>query len=239
MNNAATLVLENVTAGYPGRVVLKDVSVTAEAGKVTCIVGRNGCGKSTLLRVASGVLSAVRGRIVLGGRSVDGDSPNARTRAGLVFLPQAGGVFESLTVRENLELSRVSGVDEQRYSTELERVLAWLPTSVTGRLNRRADILSGGERQLVALARAMLACPSVLLLDEPSVGLSPSKISWLMKFVRQLCDTDRTTILVSEQRVRNILQISDYAYVLRNGNVSYSGNPQGLLEADTLARYFF
>jgi branched-chain amino acid transport system ATP-binding protein len=212
--------MEGVTAGYGGPPVITEVSLGVARGAIAAVVGPNGAGKSTLLKAAIGELTVTAGVVTLDGNPVTNLPIDELARKGLGYVPQSRDVFDPLTVRENLEmggylLSRTQMADRMAEVLDVFVILKRL-------LGRRAGLLSGGERKVAAIARVLMLGPSVLILDEPTAGLSPKLSSELLtQHVRGLADRGVAVLLV-EQKVVDALAISDWAYVLANGKVRLS-----------------
>jgi branched-chain amino acid transport system ATP-binding protein len=238
VEQTTALVLDGVSCGYGLRPVIHDVSITVRKGEVVALIGRNGSGKSTVLKVAFGLLPKLTGRVTFNGLAIEREGPQFRLQHGMAYLPQGRNVFGALSVAENLELARLSGLSKQAYDVALEDILVSLPT-LKNLLQFRAATLSGGQRQIVALARTLLSSPQVLLLDEPSLAMSSSLVTWLFAYISKLSQTSKIAILVVEQRVHDILNIADKVYVLRNGIISFAGTAKELSDKSVLNRYFF
>lgn len=221
------LELCDVTAGYAGRAVLRDVSLTVPDGAVVALLGPNGAGKTTLLRVASGLLAPSRGRVVLDGVDVAGWSPDRLARAGVCHVPEGRGVFPALSVRDNLRLQS----RRQGEGAALARAEAAFPV-LAERSAQLAGTLSGGQQQMLALARAHVTGAPVVLLDEVSMGLAPIIVDEIFAHLRGLADEGRSLLLV-EQYVGRALEMADYVYVLRKGRIELAAEP-GELGSDTL-----
>jgi branched-chain amino acid transport system ATP-binding protein len=207
----------DVRAGYGQVEVLHGVSLWLPRGSVVALLGPNGAGKSTLLRALAGALPLTGGSLWWDGVRVDRLSAPQRARRGLVLVPEGRGVFPGLDVRENLAAFGAAGEDR-------DRVLQVFPV-LAQRLDQLAGTLSGGEQQMLALCRALLRRPSVLLLDEISVGLAPRVVAQLFDAVASLRD-DATTLVLVEQYVDLALRLADLAYVLSHGNVVFAGDPE-------------
>ena len=225
------LELAGVTAGYGDATVLRDVSLVVPAGRVVALLGPNGAGKTTLLSVASGLLRPRGGRILLDGQDMTSAPPEARARAGLCHVTEGRSVFRGLTVRDNLRMFAHAGQEEEG----IERAVSAFP-KLGQRLNQLAGTMSGGEQQMVALARAYSRRPEVVLLDEVSMGLAPIIIDDIFEFLARVA-AEGTALLIVEQYVRKALQLADYVYVLARGRIVLLGEPSELEGTDLFARY--
>ena len=231
------LTLENVTAGY-GRVeVLHDLTFAVPAGSVVALLGPNGAGKTTTLGVISGTVGTRGGRVLHDGRDVSRLSPYRRARRGITLVPEGRGVFPGLSVADNLDVAahapkEANDADRQ---ASLDRVTAMFPR-LKERLNQRAGTLSGGEQQMLAVSRALLAQPSILLLDEISMGLAPQVVSLLFDAVEQLRAEGQTIVLV-EQYLTYALKLADICYVMAKGRIVFVGEPNELRGSASLAGY--
>jgi branched-chain amino acid transport system ATP-binding protein len=221
------LELRGLHAGY-GRIgVLRDVSICVPAGSVVALLGPNGAGKTTTLNAIAGTIPVQRGDLLLQGRSVRSLSAYGRARSGIVLVPEGRGIFPSLTVRENLELVvRGSGADAQTREQRLAEVLDVFPR-LSERLSQAAGTMSGGEQQMLALSRAFLTSPKVLLMDEISMGLAPTLVEGLFEAVQTLRARGATIVLV-EQFLTYALRFADICYVLGKGRVTFVGEPAEL-----------
>ncbi|HZQ79902.1 MAG TPA: ABC transporter ATP-binding protein [Acidimicrobiia bacterium] len=223
--------LENVTAGYGASIVLRDVSLAVPDGSVAALVGPNGAGKTTLLRVASGLMPPRRGRVTLDGTVLTGQASYQAAAQGVCHVPEGRGIFRSLTVRENLMLFSAAGTEGRG----LERAVEAFP-KLGQRLSQVAGTMSGGEQQMVALARAYIGSPRVILLDEVSMGLAPKLVDEIFVFLERL-KAERISLLIVEQYVSRVLAIADYAYVLTRGTIDFAGDPSELEQEDVFGRY--
>ncbi|MFW6009961.1 MAG: ABC transporter ATP-binding protein [Actinomycetota bacterium] len=221
------LLAEQVVAGYlPGINILEDCSLSLGDGEIVGIIGPNGAGKSTLIKALFGLVTIRDGRVTLRGEDITNAKAHDLVPAGVGYVPQSQSIFPSLTVRENLEMGLF--LEPHRFEERFESVCELFPL-LHDRPNARAGNLSGGERQMVAMARALMMEPSVLLLDEPSAGLSPSNQIEVFRRVEQINRTGVSIIMV-EQNARRCLQICHRGYVLDQGTNAYTGTGQELLE---------
>jgi branched-chain amino acid transport system ATP-binding protein len=236
---AESLQVEGLVAGYGGVTALDDVTVTAGAGAITAVLGANGAGKTTLLRAISGMIKPRRGRVLLGGHDVAGRSPEQVVRAGIAHVPEGQGVIPELTVEENLRIGMMSWPARQRRDRAAaldEEYGRFKPLSE--RRRKQASTLSGGERQMLVIARALLARPRVLLLDEPSLGLAPRVMAQVMDLVTGLSREHGLTIVLVEQNARSALAIADHGIVLNLGRVVASADA-ATLAADVALRHHY
>jgi branched-chain amino acid transport system ATP-binding protein len=237
--NAREIVLstQGVAAGYGGDDIISNISVAVEKGCIFTIIGPNGSGKSTFIKVLAGLLPARTGEIRLGDISMARLSAPERVAAGLAYVPQEFNVFANLTVGENLRVSTEFLKRERRASAEQrERVLAMFP-EVAGRLSLRAGYLSGGQRQMLAFACAMMAAPIVLLLDEPSAGLSPKFVAEIFDKVKSV-NAGGITVLMIEQNVKEALRIAHVVLVLVNGTTRLLASPEDILTNHNLHKLY-
>lgn len=228
------LSVEGVTAGYEQMEILHDVSIEVRPGEIVTLIGPNGAGKSTLLKTVFGLLKPRRGSIRLEGRDITGLPPSALVGRGLSYVPQVDNVFPSLTVEENLEMGAVVRRDDFR--GRLEDVLGLFPNLVPKR-RLKVGGLSGGERQMVAMGRALMLDPCLLLLDEPSAGLAPVLVDTVFEKIEAL-NRNGLAILLVEQSAREALRRSHRGYVLAGGQVRLEGPGPALLEDAEVARLY-
>jgi branched-chain amino acid transport system ATP-binding protein len=236
MSNAAALDVEDVVAGYLAAPVLDGVSIGAPAGTITAVLGANGAGKTTLLRTISGLLRPRSGRITLDGFSVTRRHPEDVARAGVAHVPEGQGVITELTIEDNLKLGLLLREGGQR-AAALGATYEQFPI-LGERRKKLAATLSGGERQILVIARALLTAPRVLLLDEPSLGLAPKIVTQIMDLVRKLRDDSGLTVLLVEQNARSALAIADQGVVLNLGKVVARADAAALAADEGLRRHY-
>jgi branched-chain amino acid transport system ATP-binding protein len=237
----ASLAVENLVAGYGEVVALAGVTITAEAASITAVLGANGAGKTTLLRVISGMVRPRRGRILLGDTDRAGRGPEDMARAGVAHVPEGQGVIPELTVEENLRIGMMSwpGFAPRRADRAEALAQAYERFGVLADRRRKlAGTLSGGERQMLVIARALVARPRVLLLDEPSLGLAPKIMTQVMDMVVRLSRENGITIVLVEQNARSALAIADRGVVLNLGRVAAAADAQALA-ADVALRHHY
>jgi branched-chain amino acid transport system ATP-binding protein len=224
--------LDRVTVSYGGVRAVSGVSLVVPDGSIVALLGANGAGKTTILRAISGLLPIDGGRIRFGGRRINGWSPHRIARARLLHVPEGRGIFPSLTVRANLMMAG-SALDD---SSEVEAKATELFPVLGGRIGQLAGTLSGGEQQMLAMARALVAAPRVLMLDEISMGLAPIIVRQLLDAVKSLKEAGSTVLLV-EQYVEAALDLADYVYVLDKGRIVQVGEPADVRGAGLATSY--
>jgi branched-chain amino acid transport system ATP-binding protein len=222
----ALLQLEDVEARYGPVQALRGVTLDVAEGEIVAVLGANGAGKTTTLRAVSGTVRR-SGKIVFAGRQLRG-GPESVARAGIAHVPEGRGTFTELSVEENLRLGAYTRRD-RGLKADIERIAQWFPW-ILERSNQQAGTLSGGEQQMLAVARALMARPKLLLLDEPSLGLAPMIVREIFRIVRELNEREGLTVLVVEQDARIALRTAARAYVLEVGRVAVSGTSEELQE---------
>ncbi len=233
---SAILEVRSLTAGYDGVPVIRDIELSIEEGGIATVVGANGAGKTTTMRALSGVLRPVQGEIVFAGTPIHHLPPHEIVARGLVMVPEGRRLFPSLTVLENLELGAFQPHSKRRRRDSLDRVFTIFPR-LQERERQKAGTLSGGEQQMVAIGRALMSMPKVLMLDEPSLGLAPVVVRTLFDIVAEI-NAAGTTVLLVEQNVKHALSISAQAWVLENGTISLRGTGPELLKDDNTRRAY-
>jgi branched-chain amino acid transport system ATP-binding protein len=227
--------IRGLRGGYGRTEVLRGVDLQVCAGEMVALLGSNGAGKSTLNKMVCGLCPAWSGTVRFDGQDLSGAHYRTVVKAGLIQVPEGRKVFPNLSVLENLELGSFTRARERRV-LNLERVFAIFPR-LKERRDQQAGTMSGGEQQMLAIGRGLMAEPVLLILDEPSLGLSPLLVEEMFSLIRQLRE-DGLAVLLVEQNVGQSLEIADRAYVLENGSVRFSGEPQALLASDELRRAY-
>ncbi|MCU1454705.1 MAG: putative amino acid transporter ATP-binding protein [Acidimicrobiales bacterium] len=220
MTTADALTLRNLTAGYNGIAAIRDVDLVVHAGELVTLLGPNGAGKTTTLLTVCGVVSPMHGEVLLGGQRVPAGRPHVLARRGLGHVPENRGLFFELTAAQNMRLATKSKV-------EVDRVLELFP-ALPALMGRRAGVLSGGEQQMLAIARALARRPRVLMVDELSLGLAPLVVQSLLASLRNAVDDDGIAVLLIEQHIELALGAADRAYVLNHGRIALEGSAESL-----------
>ncbi len=210
------LALEDVSAGYGKILAIQNVDIVVEKGEIVVLLGANGAGKSTLLRTISGALKPSRGRILYQGQRIDGKKPHVIVGMGIVQIQEGRGILSRMTVKENLEMGAYLRTNQEGIAADMERVFQRFPR-IQERLSQNAGTLSGGEQQMVAIGRALMASPELLLMDEPSLGLSPALVEFIFETIQELRKKDGYTILLVEQNANQALNMADRGYVMETG----------------------
>lgn len=227
---------EELTAGYGGSPVIHGISISVAPGEIVSLVGPNGSGKSTLLKCIVGVVETLSGKVLIGGRDVTGWPSENVARIGVGYVPQIDDVFGPLTVRENLEMGGYL-LRSRELEPRLQHVMTVFP-QLSRMAGRRANKLSGGERKMLAMGRALMLAPSLVVLDEPTANLAPIMAhTVLQEHVRQLAATG-ASVLIVEQRARAVLEISDRTYVLGGGRLQMEGTPAELSSSPEFVESF-
>jgi branched-chain amino acid transport system ATP-binding protein len=230
------LEVENVNTYYGQIHALKDVSITVDKGEIVTIIGANGAGKTTMLKTTSGLLRPRRGKITLEGEDITGIKAHEIVMKGVIQVPEGRRVFGRLTVKENLEMGAFTSRDNRKNLDNLERVYAMFPR-LKERSKQVSGTLSGGEQQMLAMGRALMANPRVLLLDEPSMGLAPVLVDGIFDTIRQL-HAAGTTILLVEQNARMALQVASRGYVLQTGAILFSDTAANLADNEMVRKAY-
>ncbi|MBO0816029.1 MAG: ABC transporter ATP-binding protein [Actinobacteria bacterium] len=236
-SQAAALAVEHVEAGYGGVTALQDVSITARPGTITAVLGANGAGKTTLLATISGLVRARKGRVALDGTDLTRRPPEEIVRAGVAHVPEGQAVITELTVEENLRVGGLWRHGQAGRAAALADAYRRFPILAAAR-SRSAATLSGGERQILVIARALMARPRVLLLDEPSLGLAPRIVAQVMNLIQRLRDESGLTVVLVEQNARSALAIADTGVVLNVGRVVADEDAAVLAADEALRKHY-
>jgi branched-chain amino acid transport system ATP-binding protein len=221
------IALENLQVSYGGIRAVKGIDLTVEPGELVCLIGANGAGKTTTLRAITGLVHAAGGRIVYDGNDIAALKTHEISRRGLALVPEGRGVFAQLTIEENLAMGAYARNDRAGVAADLERAYTHFPR-LKERRRQTAGTLSGGEQQMLAISRALMSRPKLLLLDEPSMGLAPIMVEKIFEVIRAI-SADGVTMLLVEQNARLALEVSRRGYVLESGKVTISGEARALL----------
>jgi branched-chain amino acid transport system ATP-binding protein len=230
------LVVDNLRVFYGAIEALRGVSLRVEEGEVVTLIGANGAGKSTTLRTISGLLQARTGSVKFNDQSIERWPPHKIVKSGLVQVPEGREIFANLTVDENLQLAAFLRKDKPAIRTDRERALELFPR-IRERLTQQAGTLSGGEQQMLAIARALVARPKLLMLDEPSLGLAPQLVRTIFQVIREI-NRAGTTILLVEQNANMALQVADRAYVIEVGKIRMEGPAAELAASDEVRKAY-
>ncbi len=233
------LKIEGISSHYGGVQALDEISLFQGEGEILALIGGNGAGKTTLLNLISGIIRPSRGKIIFKGENIVSFSPERIVKLGIIQVPEGRHLFGPLTVRENLELGayrRRGKKNKKKISEDFKYILQLFPV-LEKRLNQRAETLSGGEQQMLAIGRGLMGKPVLLLLDEPSLGLAPLVVQEIISVIERL-RKEGTTILLVEQNARAALRISDRAYVLKTGKIQLQGKASDLLEDEEVKRAY-
>jgi branched-chain amino acid transport system ATP-binding protein len=236
MRNDAVLQIENLHVFYGGIHALKGVSLLVPRGTIVALIGANGAGKSTMLRTVSGLVRPREGRILFEEQDITGESPHRIVEMGIAMVPEGRRIFPNLTVMENLLLGAYTRRDHQGLKKDLEWVFSLFPR-LRERTWQKGGTLSGGEQQMLAVARALMSRPRLLMMDEPSLGLAPLLVREIFHIVRELLQSG-VTILLIEQNAKAALEIAHYAYVLETGRVTLEGEGKKLLEDERVRKAY-
>jgi branched-chain amino acid transport system ATP-binding protein len=231
------LVVERVSAGYGLASVLRDVSLQVDKGEVVAVLGANGAGKTTLLRTIYGLIAPTSGRVVFEDADISGTPAHHIVSRGLAMVPEGGRLFTFMTVKENLELGAFNPSSRAETRRNLDEVLALFPI-LAERGSQLAGSLSGGERQMCAIGRALMSHPKLLALDEPSAGLSPVMVEKVFDFIRSVVASRNLTILLVEQHVEDALEIANRAYVIERGEIVKTGTGNALMKDADIQRAY-
>jgi branched-chain amino acid transport system ATP-binding protein len=233
----ALLTVSNVETFYGPIMALRGVSFSVPAGAIVTILGANGAGKTTILKTVSGAMDPQKGSVLFEGRPIQGLDPDRVARLGLSHVPEGREVFPFLSVRENLRMGAYNRKDADGVARDLEMVNEYFPV-LRARAEQRAGQLSGGEQQMLAIARALMARPKVMLLDEPSLGLAPKLVKDIFEIIRRINRERGVTVLLVEQNANVALHTADYGYVLELGRIVMEDTCERLLDKDDIREFY-
>jgi branched-chain amino acid transport system ATP-binding protein len=231
------LKVDKIKVFYDKALILKEVSLEAGHGEIIALIGPNGAGKTTTLKTIAGLLKTSSGAIYLENKRIDHEPPYVRASMGIILVPEGRGLFPKMSVEENLEMGAFLRKDVDEIRKDLEFVYSLFPV-LRERRRQLAGTLSGGEQQMLAIAKGLMARPRILMLDEPSLGLAPKIVDHLIDVISQINREKKITILIAEQNVYAALSISERAYVLENGSIVMSGSSLELLENPVIKRSY-
>lgn len=237
------LKIDNLTTVYKEVILaVNGVSLQVDAGRIVALLGANGAGKTTVLRSITGVLKSVeadvkKGNIEFEGQSLIGKSPAQIVGSGIALVPEGRRVFVDLTVDENIRIGAFTRKDPHGVKDDVEKIYTYFP-QLKKRKNNLAGYLSGGEQQMLAIGRALMARPKLLMLDEPSMGLAPIVVEEIFRIIKQINEAEKTSILLVEQNANLALQVADYGYIIENGRIVLDGDSEKLLNHDDVKEFY-
>jgi branched-chain amino acid transport system ATP-binding protein len=240
MNNPdapVILSLRNVETFYGPIMAIRGVSLDVREGQIVTVLGANGAGKTTILKTISGIMDPQKGTIAYRGKRIDGKDPSEIVKLGISHVPEGREVFPTLSIADNLRMGAYLRRDRKGVAEDLEAVYNYFPV-LRDRMHQQAGQLSGGEQQMLAISRALMARPRVLLLDEPSLGLSPRLVKEIFAIIRRINEERGVTILLVEQNANMALQLSGYGYVLEVGRIVMEGDSQRLIENEDIREFY-
>ena len=223
------LEIKNIQTFYGKIQALRDVSIKVDTGEIVSLIGANGAGKSTLLMTVSGINKAKIGKIIFEGNNIEKEKPHKIVKLGISQSPEGRRIFSKLTVEENLKLGSNVYEDGKKYLDDIKEIFELFPV-LSDRKTQRGGTLSGGEQQMLAIGRALMARPKMLLLDEPSLGIAPKLVNQIFFAIKNINKEKKVTIFLVEQNAKKALELADRAYVLVNGKVTIQGTGQELLK---------
>jgi branched-chain amino acid transport system ATP-binding protein len=231
------LSLENVQSGYGNILAIKDISLEVDNGEIVTLIGANGAGKSTTLMTICGIVRARSGKIVFNGEEIQRLDADLIVSRGLCQVPEGRHIFPQLTVQENLDMGAFLRRDKEKVKEDREYVFSLFPI-LKQRRNQDGGTLSGGEQQMLAISRALMARPKMLLLDEPSMGLAPLVIKQIFGMIKKINEESSTTVFLVEQNANQALQIAHRAYVIENGRITISGSAESLMNNQDIQKAY-
>ncbi len=231
------LKVSNIETHYGPIMAIRGVSLSVEQGSIVTVLGANGAGKSTILKTISGVMDPQKGSVILNGREIQRTEPDRIVRMGISHVPEGREVFPYLSVQDNLQMGAFTRTDREKVDADLARVIGYFP-ALGRRRNQEAAQLSGGEQQMLAIGRALMSRPQLLLLDEPSLGLSPILVNEIFTIIKRVNKEEGTTILLVEQNASMALNTADFGYVLESGRVVMEDSCSRLLQKDDVKEFY-
>jgi branched-chain amino acid transport system ATP-binding protein len=231
------LSVDRIAVDYDGVPAIHDITVRVPAGKIVAVVGSNGSGKSTMLKTAAGLLHPSRGTISFEGADISRTPAHEMPKMGIALVPEGRKLFGKMSVRRNLDMGAYTRTDRAEIERNLERVFRFFPR-LSERLSQKAGTLSGGEMQMLAIGRAMMSNPRLLMLDEPSLGIAPNLVDRIFEVVADLNAKENLTILLVEQNVSEALSLAHIGYVIQTGRTVLSDTGKSLLDSDTVRKAF-
>ncbi|MCM3141961.1 ABC transporter ATP-binding protein [Brevibacillus sp. MER 51] len=219
--------IQNLTTSYGQIKAIRGITLEVPEGKIVSLIGANGAGKTTTMRTIAGQLKPEAGTITFCGQRIEGSRPHQIVKAGLALVPEGRAILGKMTVLENLEMGAFQRNDAQGIKDDMEKMMIWFPI-LKERLSQLGGTMSGGQQQMLAIARALMSRPKLLLLDEPSMGLAPIVVADIFKVIKEI-NAEGTTVLIVEQNVKQALKIADYGYVLEAGQIVLDGTGEALL----------
>src|SRR5437016_6130412 len=233
----ALLTVSNIETYYGPIMAIRGISFSVPKGQIVTILGANGAGKTTILKTVSGVMDSQKGAVMFDGRSIKGMDPDRVMRLGLSHVPEGREVFPFLSVRENLRMGAYTRKDADAVAQDLETVYDYFPV-LRARADQRAGSLSGGEQQMLAISRALMARPAMMLLDEPSLGLSPRLVKEIFEIIGRINRERGVTVLLVEQNANMALHVAHYGYVLEVGRIVMEDTCERLLEKEDIKEFY-
>ncbi len=231
------LKVDNLESYYGPIMAIRGVSLTIDTGQIVTVLGANGAGKTTLLKTISGVMDPEKGTIALDGRAIEGAAPDAVVNHGMVHVPEGREIFPILTVEENLKMGAYTRSDRAGVATDLQLVYDYFPI-LRERRSQEAGTLSGGQQQMLAIGRGLMAKPRIMLLDEPSLGLSPLLVGEIFSIIRRLNSEQNVTMMLVEQNAKVALDVAHFGYVLELGRIVMSGEAEKLRQSKDVQEFY-
>lgn len=234
---APVLTMKNIETFYGPIMAIRGVSIEVPQGQIVTILGANGAGKTTLMKTVSGVMDPDKGQVVLEGKEIQGKDPDHIVRAGIAHVPEGREVFPFLTVHENLMMGAYTRKDRENISADIEMVFEYFPI-LKERRDQQAGTMSGGQQQMLAIGRGLMAKPKVMLLDEPSLGLSPLLVQEIFTIIKRLNREQGVTMMLVEQNANVALKAAHYGYVLEIGRIVMAGEAKKLLASQDIQEFY-